>query len=772
MDIKVLMSNVEKPKTDKAVFTFGRFSPPTTGHAKLVNRVIDHAYKSGADHHIFLSHTQDHKKNPLKHSEKVKFARKFFPHANIHSETNIKNPNDALEHLHKNGYKHVTMLVGADRVQSFHNLFSKYKPEGMNVEVKSAGERDPDAEGVEGMSASKMRDFAAKKKFNDFKKGVPVQQHARELYRAVRKGMRLENFQKHFKALFLVGGPGSGKDFIITSLLESANLVELPLDKFVKAIVNCENIPELEKYPSLIVNGNAERLDSIEVSKRVLESMGYDTAMIFVYTSNDESKARNDKRIVSGNKTLSEEVRYSKYSSAIANMHKYSAMFEQFNIFDNSGNLSDVGAVRKQEILGWLEELGTQVASFYEPLTKNEAAQIWLMNEGGNVKVGEHSAEPIHVTELNRDRVQSDIHHTLDALHDSFHREHGIELFGKNKRALHSGAAYSGSTRSLMNKEIPHEEFVKNKPSVGDIDVQIPKEHADKLAEHLKAGKHFGNYHVIGVKKHGLETSALMKHHSGKIHQFDFEHVKYHQDEPTQAEQFAHGSAWEDIKAGVKGMHHKTLLNAIGGDKFKFSITHGLKSREDESDPGESDPHRISRKLFGFKADHEKIHSFIGLADLIKHHVPKEQHLAIYNKFKEATDSKKKIDSSKALKYLHNHLDIKDNVNESGAGAPGGYPGDKSGSETDKGEIMAKDYPKPKGKKKYTNLKMKSKNKPGEKTSTPPPSFFDQRMGVIPSGCSGLTVSHFVPSGNVLKEKSFERLRKNLSSIVNNVDAE
>jgi hypothetical protein len=369
----------EKPQSDHAVFTFGRFNPPTTGHKKLVDKVVSHAWKTHADNYVFASHSHDAKKNPLAHHQKIKFMKKFFPHANIHEGEGIKTALDAMNHLHKKGYKKVTMMVGDDRQQEFHNLLQKYKPEGLHVEVKSAGQRDPDAEGVEGMSASKMRDHATKKNFAEFAKGVPNVTHAKELYHAVRKGMKLENFQQHFKALFLVGGPGSGKDLIINSLLDKTNIIELPLEKLNKAISVGENLTELDKYPSLVINGNADNFDKVILSKQVLETMGYDTSMVYVYTSDEESKSRNDARLARMAKTFTEEVRHEKYINSIKNLHNFIPIFECFHIFDNSNDYASVEYGKKQEILGWLRELGEAVSSFFEKTSKKEEAQIWLM---------------------------------------------------------------------------------------------------------------------------------------------------------------------------------------------------------------------------------------------------------------------------------------------------------------------------------------------------------------------------------------------------------
>lgn len=286
--------------------------------------------------------------------------------------------------------------------------------------------------------------------------------------------------------------------------------------------------------------------------------------------------------------------------------------------------------------------------------------------EGGNVKVGpkgsEVSAAPFPVSAKNRATRREDIHKALSDIHDAFHAEHGEHLFGKNKEHLKSGHAFTGSTADLMGSHVPHAEFAKHKPSVGDVDTQVSKEHKDKLASTLKAGSKFGKYTVVGTKKHGNEISAVMKHENGEHHQFDFQGVH----KPgSESERFLHSSNWEDTKAGIKGAHHKMLLNAVGGEKQKFSITHGLRSRTDESDTGVTHPKEVAHKLFGPKANESDVHSFHGVTQLIKKHIPKEQHQAIYDKFKSSVAAKKDTDHGPALAHLRKHLGVKDTVNES-----------------------------------------------------------------------------------------------------------
>lgn len=272
-----------------------------------------------------------------------------------------------------------------------------------------------------------------------------------------------------------------------------------------------------------------------------------------------------------------------------------------------------------------------------------------LINEGGNIKVGDHQAAPFKVTAENRTHRQEDIHNALHNLNRSFKGEHGHDLFHDGK------AHYAGSSMHLMDNQIPHDEFAKHKGDVGDVDVHVPHEHGDKLHAHLKAGAKFGKYTVMGTKKHGADVSAIMKHENGENHQFDFVKGKHGRAEQS----FLHSSNWNDVKRGVKGLHHKILLNAVGGDHHKFSISGGLKSRSDDEDKGHQHPHAISKTLFGDGANHHNIHSFTGVVQMVKDHKPKETHQAIYNKFKDSVE-RNPNDHTKALAHMRKTLGVKD----------------------------------------------------------------------------------------------------------------
>lgn len=177
-----------------AVFTFGRMNPPTVGHEKLVNKVRTVARKERGQPFIYLSQGQDAKKNPLMYLDKIKFAQKAFG-SKIVVRSKAKTIIQVMQELEKK-YDDVIMVVGSDRVDSFRELLNKYNGKDYtfdSITITSAGERDPDAEGVSGMSASKMRELAKDGDENGFASGLPetLKSHAKKVYDSVRKGMKL-----------------------------------------------------------------------------------------------------------------------------------------------------------------------------------------------------------------------------------------------------------------------------------------------------------------------------------------------------------------------------------------------------------------------------------------------------------------------------------------------------------------------------------------------------------------------------------------------------
>lgn len=183
MQIKTFSDFIKEESTKSVVFSFGRFNPPTTGHQKLIEKVAS-ITPSGSTYRIYASQSTDPKKNPLTHSEKVKFMRKMFPRhgRNIMGDKDVKNAFDILVKLYDQGFRDVTMVAGADRVGEFKKVLNKYNGVKARhgfydfnggIKVVSAGERDPDAEDVTGMSASKMRAAVVENDFETFSKGLP-----------------------------------------------------------------------------------------------------------------------------------------------------------------------------------------------------------------------------------------------------------------------------------------------------------------------------------------------------------------------------------------------------------------------------------------------------------------------------------------------------------------------------------------------------------------------------------------------------------------------
>ena len=158
----------------KTVFAFGRMNPPTIGHEKLAAKVESEARRRGAMPHIYLSHTQNAKKDPLPYNTKIAIAKKAFGKAV--TKSSAKNVIQIMQDLERMGHTEVVMVAGSDRVPEFKSLLGKYNGKEYNfkkIEVVSAGERDPDAQGVEGMSASKLRAIAQSGDYETFAKGMP-----------------------------------------------------------------------------------------------------------------------------------------------------------------------------------------------------------------------------------------------------------------------------------------------------------------------------------------------------------------------------------------------------------------------------------------------------------------------------------------------------------------------------------------------------------------------------------------------------------------------
>jgi cytidyltransferase-like protein len=379
----------EKQGEKHHAMTFGRMNPPTTGHLKLIHKVKEVADKHNATHTVVTSHTQDSKKNPLSSEQKVKHLKRYAPGTNIVSSS--KEHPTIMHHaaeLHKKGVTHLHVVVGSDRVKEMHHLLHKYNGhEGSHgkyhfkkITVHSAGHRDPDAEGTEGMSGTKMREHAKNKDLHSFRKGVPghvSDEHAKELMHDTRKGMGLhENvYRGQFRAIFVTGGPGSGKDIIIREAIADSRIVELNFIQAKEYLCDKQKLSEksndyrreaLRNRGPLIINGPADDIEKIDYIKEELEELGYETMMIFVNTTNEVSKERNS--LLS--RMMVESVRYDKWLKAQENTKYFTKAFNSFITFDNTDKIDN----KEQDI----HEIYQTTKSFLDLKVINETVEDWI----------------------------------------------------------------------------------------------------------------------------------------------------------------------------------------------------------------------------------------------------------------------------------------------------------------------------------------------------------------------------------------------------------
>ena len=234
--------------TKEVSFVFGRFNPPTIGHEKLFDALKKQS--RGGSYRIYASKSVDAKKNPLQSKDKIKFLRKMFPkHArNIMADSDVRTVLDIAVKLYDQGFTKVSMVAGSDRVREFDILLNKYNGQKAKhgfynfegaINVVSAGDRDPDAEGATGMSASKMRMSAQQNDLAGFAKGVPARFHPTDLFNAVRKGMglKLENTFRQHVDLPVVSQ--TREEYVGGNLFQEGDLVNIKESSTIGEIIVC-----------------------------------------------------------------------------------------------------------------------------------------------------------------------------------------------------------------------------------------------------------------------------------------------------------------------------------------------------------------------------------------------------------------------------------------------------------------------------------------------------------------------------------------------------
>ena len=594
---------IQESKDRHAVLAFGRLQPPTTGHEVLVNKVKEVAKQHNAEHHIVLSHSNDAKSNPLTPQQKVKHAKRFFPGTNI-TTSDKEAPNFLTQaaKLHKSGVTHLHMIAGSDRTSEYKKVLKKYNGthEGAlfnfkKIEVHSAGQRDPDAEGTTGMSGSKMRAHAQTGKFKEFKKGVPghvSDAHAKELYQDLRKGMNIkEDINKSFegvlleglhdqgifKAVFLAGGPGSGKDYVLSNTLEGQGLIEISSDKALEFLMDkkgldktmpatekdkrdivrtrAKSITELKQRLAimgrngLIVNGTGEDYEKISRIKEKLEELGYESAMILVNTEDEISKQRNIERGQRGGRTVPEQVRKEKWQNVQNSRPEFAKLFgDKYMEFDNSQDLRnappEVVKAKKDEML----QLYTNIKEFVAQPPQTEASQEWVATQM-------HAVDTLPIA---KDGAEKTPHANSRAAQEA--QRLGLQYYGFGRYGKNGEVTYRSVHDTLVN--------VVKTPTGKPMNKKVNEEFEDFLNE--------ANITKVFTK------TKILKDKSGKVKTFMLRST-------AASEAHKHGGKLAKVKNGY----------VIHLEAIDFGIEPGLSMAQSGESPARDTGEKISKKRFG-----------------------------------------------------------------------------------------------------------------------------------------------------------------------------
>lgn len=395
---KSFLELVEEETKSVAVL-FGRMNPPTKGHEENVNGLKDLAKKHNADHMVIASHSHDPKKNPLSPEDKEKHLKRAFPGTNI--KVASKQEPTIFHHaaaLHKQGYTHLHVVAGGDRAQEYKDKLNQYngKPDKSGhipfhfkkITVHNTGER------TQGVSGSDMRKHVKNNDYKSFKDNLPShiqsnEKHSRELFHDVGKGMGIhENVNRGiFKALFLVGGPGSGKDVIIHEAIAEKNAVEINANKAFDFLMDKKKLSEdtkdsqltaIKNRSALVINGASDDSTKILSIKEELEELGYSTMMVFVTTTNEVSHNRNKQH----SRVISEQIRNEKWQRSQDNLNHFYDLFEYFLEFDNSINLQSSDIYIKETKQNEISDICNEISYFFKTKSINENAKDWLRSHG------------------------------------------------------------------------------------------------------------------------------------------------------------------------------------------------------------------------------------------------------------------------------------------------------------------------------------------------------------------------------------------------------
>lgn len=333
----------------------GRTQPPTPGHSVAIEATKKHAESTGGKHYVFPTHTTGTESDPLDHETKVAALKKLFPNANIVSDPDIRTPIQMMQYLEKQGHSHVTILGGGEEDQNKWKFLDKYKekefPGIKRVTTASAGERRDEGEGVESVSGTKVRELVKKGKRDEFVALYPKEhkETANMLYDKLTSAFDSLKNKKKLKesvAIFLIGGPGSGKDFVLKNTFAKFDLMEVQIDHILNGSAN-----ELfEQGKNIVINGPIDEEKMSEV-KSLHENYIFDN--IFVSVTNKVSRIRNEQR----SNPLNESKRIEKFLS----VEKLVESLDDVFVFNNSMNINFPSAFEKLMFEDQTNKLETRI---------------------------------------------------------------------------------------------------------------------------------------------------------------------------------------------------------------------------------------------------------------------------------------------------------------------------------------------------------------------------------------------------------------------------
>lgn len=453
-------------KTERTfILAYGRFQPPSLGHELLVKTVLATAKTQSADQAIYLSHSQDAKKNPLSVQDRLTFLKAAFPAATFRAGSKTLFSIIPIVKAVNKGYDHLIMVGGSDRLSDFQTLLDRYNGQEYSfksIKVISSGVRDPDAPRAAGMSGTKLRLAAAKNDLPLFSQGVPSslsKADTKKMFQAVRDGLGLKKGQivesltllegVHdaglFKAVFLAGGPGSGKDYILKHTLDGHGLVEInsdialeflmdkagldkkmpeseqaarnPVRSRAKSITELRQRLALQGRNGLIINGTGDDPKKIQKIKELLSDKGYESSMIFVHASNEVSKQRNIDRGKHGKREVPEAVRQEKWTASQAAQPAYETLFgSAYHRVNNDLDTKTSNPELVKQFHADLSMLWKHVSIFTQQEPTAPVANDWIKTE-----LGQLADHPKHGDRLKSGQNKQD-QEVVD-LHSQAHQE-------------------------------------------------------------------------------------------------------------------------------------------------------------------------------------------------------------------------------------------------------------------------------------------------------------------------------------------------------------